>query len=91
MDTHTERIERFNKLKYTKNQSEWEECVTAREEDLYNGSEVDDTLEIMEILDEYYEKINNKLNEQGHSGGSTLMLQSMIQHFHKCSNTIQDF
>lgn len=91
MDKHTERIERFNKLKYTKNQSEWEECVTTREDDLYNGVEVDDALEIMEILDEYYEKISNKLSEQGHSGGSMMMLQSMIQHFHKCSNTIQDF
>lgn len=91
MDKHTERIERFNKLKYTKNQSEWEECVTTREDDLYNGVEVDDALEIMEILDEYYEKISNKLSEHGHSGGSMMMLQSMIQHFHKCSNTIQDF
>lgn len=91
MDKHTERIERFNKLKYTKNQSEWEECVTIREGDLFKGRDVDDALDIMEILDEYYEKINNKLGEQGHSGGSMMMLQSMIQHFHKCSNTIQDF
>lgn len=91
MDKHAERIERFNKLKYTKNQSEWAECVTTREEDLYEGVEVDDALDIMEILDEYYEKINSKLSEQGHSGGSMMMLQSMIQHFHKCSNTIQDF
>lgn len=91
MDKHAERIERFNKLKYTKNKSEWEECVTAREADLYKGIEVDATLEIMEILDEYYEKISNKLSEQGHSGGSMMMLQAMIQYFHKCSNTIQDF
>jgi hypothetical protein len=91
MDKHTERIERFNNLKYTKNQSEWEHCVTTREEDLYDGVEVDDTLDIMEILDEYYEKISNKLSEHGHSRGSTTMLQSMIRHFHKCSNTIQDF
>lgn len=91
MDKHTERIERFNKLKYTKNKSEWEECVTAREADLYKGIEVDATLEIMEILDEYYEKISNKLSEQGHSGGSMMMLQAMIQYFHKCSNIIQDF
>ena len=91
MDKHAERLERFNKLKFTKNQSEWEECVNARESDLYNGQDVDDTLDIMEILDEFYEKINNKLDEQGHSGGSMVMLKSMIQHFHKCSNTIQDF
>ena len=30
MDKHTERLERFNNLKHTKNQSEWEECVTVR-------------------------------------------------------------
>lgn len=91
MDKHTERIERFNKLKYTKNQSEWEECITTREEDLYNGVEVDDALEIMEILDEYYEKISNKLSEQGHSGGSFEMVKTLLKHFHLCEHTIDDF
>ena len=90
MDKHEERLERFNNLKFTKNQSEWEECVNARESDLYKGQDVDDTLEIMEILDEFYEKLNNKLDEQGHSGGSIVMLKSMIDYFHKFSSPMTD-
>lgn len=91
MDKHTERLERFNNLKYTKNQSEWEECVTIRENDLYKGTEVDDALEIMEILDEFYEKLNNKLDEQGHSGGSMSMLKSIVKYFHKSTSVLNDF
>lgn len=83
MDKHTERLEKFNTLKYTKNQSEWEECVTIRENDLYKGTDVDDALEIMKILDEFYEKINNKLDEQGYSGISMAMLKSIVKYFHK--------
>ena len=91
MSKHEERIERFNKLKYTKNKSEWEQFIKDREEDIYYGKDIDDTLDIMEIIDEYYDKVSNKLKEQEHSGASMSMLEIMIKRFHKCENTINDF
>ena len=45
----------------------------------------------MEILDEFYEKINNKLDEQGHSGGSMSMLKSIVKYFHKSTSVLNDF
>ena len=91
MSKHEERIERFKKLKNTKNQEEWEECVSGRENDLYEGQDVDDALEIMEILDEYHDKINTALDKQNHSGGSIAMLISMIDYFHKSSGALNEF
>lgn len=45
----------------------------------------------MEVLDECYEKINAKLSEQGHSGGSFDMMKTIIKHFHQCEHTLDDF
>lgn len=91
MDKHTERVERFNNLKHTKHQNDWEDAVYARESDLYQGTEIDNALDIMETLDECYEKISAKLSEQGHSGGSFEMVKTLLKHFHLCEHTIDDF
>ena len=88
--THDERIEKFQNIKYTKNSNEWEHCTDVREADLYEGMELDDALEIMEILDEFYDKINNKLIEQNHSRISYFTLKSIVQHFHQCGNILED-
>ena len=91
MDKHEERTERFKKLKNTKNQEEWETCVSIRENDLYQGQDIDDALEIMEILDEYHDKINTALDKQNHSSGSMDMLINMIDYFHKSSGALNEF
>ena len=91
MDAHTKRIETYNNLKHTKNQAEWEECVNIRESDLYKGIELDDALDIMELLDEFYDKLNALIDSQGHSGMSYSVCKSIIKHFHICENTIDDF
>lgn len=91
MLTHNERVEKFHSLKHTKNANDWEDAVYARESDLYKGIEIDGALEIMEILDECYDKINTKLTEQNHSGGSFDMMKIIIKHFHQCEHTLDDF
>lgn len=91
MDKHMERLERFKNLRHTKNQEKWEECITISENNLYKGQEIDDSLEVMEIIDEYYDKIAAKLAEQGHSGASYSVLLSIINDFYKFNHCMEDF
>lgn len=66
----------------------WDEIVPIRAKDLYEGMELDCTLEIEEILKEKaensFKRASNKLDSQGHSGMSYSLMKAMISEF--CTN-----
>lgn len=90
MTKHEERIERFKKLRHKTNEDLWETAVNYRESDLFGGAEVDYALDIMEYLDEAYDKIKDTIDEQNHSGASFGMLRNLIRGFHKFSHGVDD-
>lgn len=90
MNTHEELIKKFNELKHTINTEDWEELVSTKESDIYEGIEVDEAIEIMKILDEFYDKLSAKLDEQDHSGGSAIALYGLVNHFHHCGCALKD-
>lgn len=66
----------------------WDEIVPIRAKDLYEGMELDCTLEIEGILQEKeensFKRASNKLDSQGHSGMSYSLMKAMISEF--CTN-----
>lgn len=66
----------------------WDEIVPIRAEDLYEGMELDCTLDIEEILQEKaensFKRASNELDSQGHSGMSYSLMKAMIFQF--CTN-----
>lgn len=66
----------------------WDEIVPIRAKDLYEGMELDCTLEIEGILQEKeensFKRASNKLDSQGHSEMSYSLMKAMISEF--CTN-----
>lgn len=61
----------------------WNECVPIRLNDLYQGMELGNCLEIVEKLNkgESFEKVKPLIENQGHSGMSFSLVCSMIKSF----------
>lgn len=78
-------IERGNKLIYPERQEEWATCVSKRAKGLYKGLEVEDTIEIMEALENVPDmrKAKEIIEEQGHSGASFGLVTRMVFAFSK--------
>lgn len=66
----------------------WDEIVPIRAKDLYEGMELDCTLDIEEILqtktEDSFKRASNQLDSQGHSGMSYGLMKAMIREF--CTN-----
>lgn len=66
----------------------WDEIVPIRAKDLYEGMELDCTLDIEEILqaktENSFKRASNELDSQGHSGMSYGLMKAMIAQF--CTN-----
>lgn len=82
-------IEKGHKVFAEDKWEEWDKIVPIRASDLYHGMELDNTLQIQEILTEYYteesfEKAKNCMEKQGHSGMSWSLVCAMIKEF--CTN-----
>jgi hypothetical protein len=85
-------IDRGHKLFPQEKWKEWDEVVPIRAGDLYNGIELDNTLEIQEILipvdsnnkEKIFETTRKRMKAQGHSGMSWSLVCSMIKIF--CTN-----
>ena len=90
MSKHDERIERFNNIKRSKNQGEWEKCVDIRESDAYRGTDVDLALDIMEIFDKCSNEINEAISHAKASGAGMEITKSIIRSFYNTSN-ISDY
>lgn len=86
MSKHDERVERFNNIKNSKNQGEWEKCVNIRESDIYRGTDVDLALDIMEILDKCSNEINDTLSRNNVSGAGMQIAKSIIRSFYNASD-----
>ncbi len=66
----------------TKNIDEWEECVKARVDDLYNGAELRCLSEVAHNIDsKNFEEAKNTIEEQNHSGWSYNLMMSLIYTF----------
>ena len=77
-------IERGKKLIPENLWAEWERCIDIRIDDLYNGREVEDVLQIMEAhkAGKTIEEISKMLDDQGHSGMSYGLVMSIISSFY---------
>lgn len=62
----------------------WDDCVPFRLNDLYEGMELNCTLEIIKMLNDNrpFDEISKSLDNQGHSGMSYGLMKSMIVKFH---------
>ena len=78
-------IEKGNKLIYPERQEEWKKCVEARADDLYCGTDLEDALQIMNLLeqDASMAEIKQVLLDQGHSGFSDGVVKAIVTNFSK--------
>ena len=67
----------------------WEEVVPVRLKDLYQGMELGQCLDLVQILDHggTFEEAKAKLESQGHSGMSFSLICAMLGEFAKNGNT----
>lgn len=78
-------IEEGHKVLSKDKWNKWDEVVPIRAKDLYNGFELDCTLEIQKYLkDKKFELAEKELSKQGHSGMSYSLMKCMIKEF--CDN-----
>lgn len=86
-------IERGNAIISEDLQGEWAKCVKIRSTDLYHGMELDASLEVMELLAQggSFEKANQMLDEQGHSGMSYSITRSIIMSFSPRGKELFDY
>lgn len=67
----------------------WDNIVCVRAKDIYEGMELDASLDIIKILkDSSFEKANEKLDSQGHSGMSYAIVCSIIK---DCADNGKEF
>ena len=79
-----EYIEKGHKELAVKYWNKWDKCVPIRLSDLYQGMELNCTLEIIKLLNKNinFNVIKTTLEKQGHSGMSYSLVCSMIESFH---------
>jgi len=78
-------IERGEKLIYPSKLADWIKCINIRIRDIYYGSELDDALRIMELLDKYPDirVAVNAYNRLDGSGASVSMAAKIVFDFSK--------
>lgn len=78
-------IEKGKKYIYKANIDRWIKCVNVRVDDMYNGMELDDALQIMKYLDKgvSFKKVERIFEEQNHSGFTYAIVKSIVLDFSK--------
>lgn len=80
----TEWKNRGYEVVYPQRKDEWDKCVEARADDLYDGREVAQALDVMEALENGAAvEEANKIAEKGSSGASWSMLMNIVVKFSK--------
>ncbi len=76
-------IKQGENLIFPEKHQRWEKVVNARAKDLYHGSDLDDTLEILEAIENgaSMEEAKKMLENQYHSGMSELMVRRLVLDF----------
>lgn len=78
-----EYIERGHKILDEKYWEDWDNLVPIRLEDLYHGKELNDSLEIIEKLNNgaTFEEIRKIIEDQNHSGMSLSLVRTIVNKF----------
>ena len=78
-------IERGKPMIYPERHEDWIDCVNSRAKDLYNGSDLDDALDLMTMLENNspIEEVLKRFQEQNHSGFSAAMVRRIVFAFSK--------
>ena len=78
-------IEKGKTLIYPERYEEWEKCVNARASDLYQGIDLENALEIMELLENggTLDEAKKIFDNANHSGFSASMVRSIVLTFSK--------
>jgi len=76
-------VEKGKPFIFPERHEEWQLCVEGRASDLYHGSDLDASLEIMEALENgaSMEEAKALFNKQGHSGASGVMVRNILFSF----------